>query len=114
MKWFTERVGDYFSIGYRVEQHLHHSQSPYQTIDVYQTARHGKLLALDGFIMLTERDEFFYHEMLVHIPLLSHREPKRVLVVGGGDGGTVREILKWTWWRLTMKSSKSAAGFFRD
>ena len=91
--WFTERVDDYFSIGYRVEQHLHHSQSPYQTIDVYQTARHGKLLALDGYIMLTERDEFFYHEMLVHVPLLSHREPKRVLVVGGGDGGTVREIL---------------------
>lgn len=92
--WFTERVGDYFSISYKVEHHLHHSRSKYQTIDVYQTARHGKLLALDGCIMLTERDEFHYHEMLVHVPMLSHPNPKNILVVGGGDGGTVREILQ--------------------
>lgn len=92
--WFSENVRDYFAISYRIQAHLHHSQSPYQTIDVYETVRYGKLLALDGCIMLTDRDEAIYHEMLVHIPMLSHQDPRRVLVVGGGDGGTVREVLR--------------------
>ena len=92
--WFEEVFHDHFAIGYRIEGHLHHSVSPFQTIDVCETSKYGKLLALDGAIMLTERDEHIYHEMLVHVPLLSHEDPKRILVVGGGDGGTVREVLQ--------------------
>lgn len=82
------------SIGYRILAHLHHSVSPFQTVDIYKTAGFGNLLALDGCIMLTEAHEFVYHELLVHIPLLSHPNPQRILVVGGGDGGTVREVLR--------------------
>ncbi len=92
-EWFEERFKNSSSIGYRVKAHLHHSASPFQTIDIYQTADFGNLLVLDGAIMLTEAHEFLYHEMLVHIPLLSHPDPRRVLVIGGGDGGTVREVL---------------------
>ncbi|HBM76046.1 MAG TPA: spermidine synthase, partial [Clostridiaceae bacterium] len=54
----------------------------------------GKMLVLDGIVQLTERDEFVYHEMIAHIPLFTHPNPRKVLVVGGGDGGTVREVLK--------------------
>ncbi len=93
LQWFDERFQNSSSIGYRILSRLHHSQSPFQTVEIYQTADFGNLLVLDGCIMLTEAHEFVYHELLVHIPLLSHPKPQTVLVVGGGDGGTVREIL---------------------
>lgn len=91
--WFDERFQNASSIGYRINGRLHHSVSPFQTVEIYQTADFGNMLVLDGAIMLTEAHEFLYHEMLVHIPLLSHQAPEAVLVVGGGDGGTVREVL---------------------
>ncbi|HEX7343191.1 MAG TPA: polyamine aminopropyltransferase [bacterium] len=93
LQWFDERFQNSSSIGYRILSRLHHSQSPFQTVEIYQTADFGNLLVLDGCIMLTEAHEFVYHELLVHIPLLSHLKPQTILVVGGGDGGTVREIL---------------------
>ena len=68
--------------------------SPYQRIEVYETKRFGKLLMLDGVIQLTEFDEANYHEMIAHVPLRVHNSPDNVLVIGGGDGGAVREILK--------------------
>lgn len=92
--WFAERFQNSSSIGYRIKGRLHHSVSPYQTVEIYETADFGNLLVLDGAIMLTEAHEFLYHEMLVHIPLLSHPNPEIVLVVGGGDGGAVREVLR--------------------
>ncbi len=92
--WFKEISENTTGLLYRVEEHLHHSRSAYQTIDVYRTADFGNLLVLDGFVMLTEAHEFIYHEMLVHVPLFSHPAPRRVLIVGGGDGGTAREVLK--------------------
>jgi spermidine synthase len=91
--WFDERFQNASGISYRINERLHHSVSPYQTVEIYQTADFGNMLVLDGAIMLTEAHEFLYHEMLVHIPLLSHPNPESILVVGGGDGGTVREIL---------------------
>jgi spermidine synthase len=91
--WFDERFQNASSIGYRINKRLHHSVSPYQTVEIYETADFGNLLVLDGAIMLTEAHEFLYHELLVHIPLLSHPKPETILVVGGGDGGTVREVL---------------------
>ena len=69
-------------------------QSKYQNIKVYDTRSFGKLLQLDGVIQLTEFDEANYHEMFAHVPLTSHENPERVLVIGGGDGGIVREVVK--------------------
>jgi len=69
-------------------------KSPFQTVEVVQTKGHGKLLLIDGMTMVSERDEFVYHEMIAHVPLFLHPRPRRVLVIGGGDGGTVREVLR--------------------
>src|SRR3990172_500963 len=73
---------------------LHQERTPYQEIIVLQHPHFGRMLALDGVIQLTERDEFFYHEMLVHPALHVHPSPRQVLIIGGGDGGSLREVLK--------------------
>lgn len=93
-EWFREIDQDSHALSYRIKKQLHHSVSRFQTIDVYETTAFGNMLVLDGCIMLTEAHEFLYHEMITHVPLLSHPKPQKVLVVGGGDGGTVREVLK--------------------
>lgn len=79
---------------YEVSNILHKSKSKYQDIMVFENPFFGKILVLDGVVQITERDEFFYHEMLTHVVMYSHPEPKKVIVIGGGDGGTVREVLK--------------------
>ncbi len=79
---------------YEVERVLYKGKSQYQEIMVIENPYFGKILILDGVVQLTERDEFFYHEMLVHVIMHSHPEPKRVVVIGGGDGGAVREVLR--------------------
>lgn len=91
--WFTER-GDSFGLTCRVKAVLHRERSRYQEIVVYDTEAFGRLLTLDDVVMTSERDEFVYHEMLAHVPLVTHPRPRRVLVIGGGDGGVVREVLK--------------------
>lgn len=73
---------------------LYNRQSKYQQILVFESAEYGRVLVLDGVIQFTERDEFSFHEMLVHIPLFCHENPEHVLIVGGGDGGVLREVLK--------------------
>jgi len=78
----------------RIKRCILQQKTPYQQMDILESYEYGKILLLDGLIMFTERDEFVYHEMIVHVPLLIHPNPKNVLVIGGGDGGTVREILK--------------------
>jgi spermidine synthase len=93
-EWFVEQQTADMRLGLRCVEVLHRSRSPYQEIAVYRTAQFGRLLALDDVIMLTEADEFAYHEMLVHPALLACARPRRVLVVGGGDGGAVREVLR--------------------
>lgn len=92
--WFTERQTPDLSLSLRVTETLWREETPYQNLLVAQTAAFGRLLVLDGTVQLTERDEFFYHEMLAHVPLAAHPRPRRVLVIGGGDGGTVREIVR--------------------
>ncbi|MFQ5356611.1 MAG: polyamine aminopropyltransferase [Mariprofundaceae bacterium] len=93
--WFTEHNLD-GDAGFcmRVKEHIFHEQSDYQRIDILDTYAYGRVMTLDGLVMLTERDEFIYHEMMAHIPIFSHPDPRRVLIIGGGDGGTLREVLK--------------------
>ncbi|KAJ3185337.1 hypothetical protein HDU85_001387 [Gaertneriomyces sp. JEL0708] len=78
----------------KVTEVLHHEKSKYQDVLVFQSANHGNVLVLDGVIQCTERDEFAYQEMIAHLPLNAHSNPKKVLVIGGGDGGVLREIVK--------------------
>ncbi|HKJ32360.1 MAG TPA: polyamine aminopropyltransferase [Balneolales bacterium] len=73
---------------------LFSEQSPYQLVEVYDTDTWGNLLTIDGMVMLSEKDEFVYHEMLIHVPLFTHPNPENVLIIGGGDGGSAREALK--------------------
>ena len=76
------------------QEHPAPGEIKYQDLAVLDTVEYGRMLVLDGIIMTTEKDEFFYHEMITHVPLHAHPRPEQVLVVGGGDGGTVREVLK--------------------
>lgn len=91
--WVTEAMNG-FGMTVQVTEELCSKRSEFQKIDVYQTSKLGRMLLLDGIIQLTEFDEFAYHEMLAHIPLFAHENPKRLLVVGGGDGGVLREAGK--------------------
>ncbi|MEJ2686650.1 MAG: polyamine aminopropyltransferase [Gammaproteobacteria bacterium] len=93
--WFTEvcdEGGSAFSL--KIKEKLHEEQTPYQRIEIYDTEHFGKLMVIDGFVMLTDRDNFIYHEMMSHPALFTHPNPRSVVVIGGGDCGTVREVLK--------------------
>lgn len=92
---FTERA-PYAPVEYQydVEEILYKGKSAYQEIMVIRNPYYGKMLILDDVVQMTERDEFFYHEMLTHVVLHAHPGPKKVIVIGGGDGGVVREVLK--------------------
>lgn len=92
--WRFETLYDGVAQGFKVEQVLHESTAGKQAIGLYQTAALGRVLTLDGVVQTTESDEFVYHEMLTHVPLFAHGLAKRVLVIGGGDGGMLREIVK--------------------
>jgi len=83
-----------FGITIETKGVLFSEQSRFQKVEILDSDAFGKILTLDGLMMTTEKDEFFYHEMISHIPLISHKNPENVLVIGGGDGGTVREVLK--------------------
>ena len=94
-KWFTEICGEYgtaFSL--KIKQKLHEEKTPYQTIAIYETEKFGNLMAIDGYTMVSGRDNFLYHEMMSHPVLFTHPNPKNVVIIGGGDCGTLREVLK--------------------
>jgi spermidine synthase len=94
--WFDETL--YRELGYaqrfRIKQELCRETTPFQELIILDTAAFGRVLVLDGVIQTTERDEFAYHEMLTHVPLFAHGEARRVLIIGGGDGGILREVLR--------------------
>lgn len=93
---FTEMHTPTVGLQIRVDRQLHTEQSDFQRIDVFECEEFGRFLTLDGYMMLTERDEFIYHEMMVHTPLAVLGERvRRVLVIGGGDGGCVRELCRY-------------------
>ncbi|KAJ8021850.1 Spermidine synthase [Holothuria leucospilota] len=94
--WFSEvsTLWPGQAMSLQVEEVLHHEKSKYQDVLVFKSKSHGNVLVLDGVIQVTERDEFSYQEMMTHVPINCHHDPKKVLIVGGGDGGAAREVLK--------------------
>ena len=94
--WFTENHTENVRFSIKVDKQLYTGQSEFQRIDIFDSEEFGRVLALDGYVMLTEKDEFMYHEMIVHVPMCVHPNPRKILVIGGGDGGTVRELVKYS------------------
>ena len=93
--WFTEiypEHGAAFSL--KIRKKIHQEQTPYQLLEIYDTEAFGKLMALDGLVMLCSLDNFIYHEMMTHTALFTHPYPKRIAIVGGGDCGCLKEVLK--------------------
>ena len=94
MAWFTEKHTPHAGITLELGKTLFDEKSEFQHVQVVETIEYGRMLLLDGCVMVTDRDEFIYHEMITHPALLAHPNPGRVLIIGGGDGGSVREALK--------------------
>lgn len=94
MDWFTESASETHRLQWRISDVLYQGRSPYQTIQVLETAEWGRCLILDGIMQTTTGDEFIYHEMLAYVPLNAHPQPEDVLIIGGGDGGLAREVLR--------------------
>ena len=93
--WFSEFHTPDVKHSIRVNRQLYSKQSDYQRIDIFETPEFGRVLTLDGNVMLTERDEFIYDEMITHVPMSVHRSAKDILVIGAGDGGVVRELTRY-------------------
>ncbi len=92
--WHTDYHSPNRGLCFEVSELLYKESSPYQTIEILQTPEFGKVMLLDGVLMLTEKDEFVYHEMLCHPSLITHPDPQSVLIIGGGDCGTLRRVLQ--------------------
>lgn len=93
--WFTENHTKNVKLSIKVDRQLYSGKSEFQRIDIFDSREFGRFLTLDGYMMLTEKDEFIYHEMITHVPMCVNPDARRVLVIGGGDGGTVRELLRY-------------------
>ena len=92
--WLTEYSTDSLKLSLRVKSVLHQEQTSYQELIIADTQEYGRTLMLDGAYQLTEKDEFTYSEMMAHVPLCAHRNPENVMIIGGGDGAIMREVLK--------------------
>ena len=93
--WFTEQHTQGVNFSIRVDRQLFTAQSEFQRIDVFESKEFGRFLTLDGYMMLTEKDEFIYHEMIVHVPMAVNPNIQKVLVIGAGDGGVIRELTRY-------------------
>ena len=93
--WFSENHTENVKLSIRINKQLHSEESDFQRIDVFESPEFGRFLALDGYLMLTEKDEFIYHEMITHVPMAVHPNVKDVLGFGAGDGGVMRELSKY-------------------
>lgn len=93
--WFTEKHSENVRFSFKVKKQLFSEKSDYQQVDIFETYEFGRVLTLDGCVMVTEKDEFIYHEMIVHIPMMVNPNIKKVLIIGAGDGGTVRELTRY-------------------
>lgn len=92
--WYTEKQTENIGITCKTTKTLHVEKTEFQDLAVIDTLQFGRMLVLDGMVQTTVQDEFVYHEMITHVPLNTHSNPKNVLVIGGGDGGAIREIVK--------------------
>ncbi len=92
--WFEEKYKDILSYKYKMSKTLFSEKGPFQQVDVIETLAYGKMLINDGLVMATEKDEFVYHDMISHPAIFLHPSPKNILIIGGGDGGTAREVLR--------------------
>lgn len=93
--WFTEEHTPTVRFSIKIKEQLLSKKSPFQQIDVFDSEEFGRFFTLDGLIMVTEKDEFIYHDMITHVPMATNPGAKKVLVIGGGDGGTVRELTRY-------------------
>lgn len=93
--WYTEQHTENVRFSIKVEKELHTEQTEFQRIDVLEAKEFGKFFTLDGLMMITEKDEFIYHEMIVHVAMATNLNAKKILVIGAGDGGTIRELAKY-------------------
>lgn len=93
--WYTEQHTDNVRFSIKINKQLVSMQSDFQRIDIYDSYEFGKILVLDGYLMITEKDEFIYHEMIVHVPMAVNPLIKNILVIGAGDGGAVRELTRY-------------------
>jgi spermidine synthase len=93
--WYTENQTDNVKFSMKVKKHIYSEKSTFQQIDVIDTYEFGRVLVIDGWTMVTEKDEFIYHEMITHVPMSTNPDIKNVLVIGAGDGGTVRELTRY-------------------
>jgi spermidine synthase len=93
--WYTENHSDNVRFSIRVDKQLYSAKSSFQRIDIFEAEEFGRFLTLDGLMMVTEKDEFIYHDMIVHVPMATNPDIKKVLVIGAGDGGTVRELTRY-------------------
>jgi len=94
--WYTEQHTDNVRFSIKVDKPLYTGQSEFQRIDVFNSKEFGTVFTLDGLMMVTEKDEFIYHDMIVHVPMATNPKIKNVLVIGAGDGGTVRELTRYS------------------
>lgn len=94
--WYTEQHTDNVRFSIKVDKPLYTGRSEFQRIDVFNSKEFGNVFTLDGLMMVTEKDEFIYHDMIVHVPMATNPKIKNVLVIGAGDGGTVRELTRYS------------------
>lgn len=93
--WFSEMHTENVKLSVRVDKHLYSEENEYVRMDIFESPEFGRFLTIDGYIIMTEKDEFIYHEMMTHVPMAVHPNPRKILVFGAGDGGVVRELLKY-------------------
>lgn len=101
MSWFVERLHKHTSQQLAIDEVLHEGRTDFQDLLVFRNGTFGRVMALDGTVQVTEADEFAYHEMMSHVPLFAHGAAKNVLIIGGGDGGLLREVLRHDVRRVT-------------
>jgi spermidine synthase len=94
MDWYKETLYSEVSQSFKVARVIHREKTDFQDLVIFENKLMGRILALDGVVQLTEGDEFFYHEMMGHVPVMAHGGAKRALIIGGGDGGLLREVLR--------------------
>ncbi len=93
--WFTEKFQGAVKYSLRITKLIHEEKTDFQHLAIFDTPNHGRVLTLDGIVMFTETDEFIYHELITHVPMQTMPDAKKALIIGGGDGGTIRELVKY-------------------